>query len=122
MTEKEYPKFVEKTSPKTSKLKTMIWAFVVGGLICCIGEAAKDLLNHFFTLSDTQSSSYTTIVMIFIGSFFTALGLYDKLGRKAGAGSIVPITGFANSVASSAIEHNREGVIFGICAHIFTIA
>ncbi|MDR3263082.1 MAG: stage V sporulation protein AC [Clostridiales bacterium] len=122
MDKNTYPEFVKKTSPKTRKLKTMLWAFVVGGLICCVGEAIKDIIDKYFNLTAVQLSALATMSMIFLGSFFTALGLYDKLGRKAGAGSIVPITGFANSIVSSAIEHNREGVVFGICAQMFTIA
>ena len=66
--------------------------------------------------------AWTTVVMIFLGSFFTAIGVYDRLGRFAGGGSIVPITGFANSVVSPALEYNREGVFFGICAKMFVIA
>lgn len=122
MDKQQYSEFVKQTSPKTHKARTMLWAFLTGGLICCVGEAVKDVLSHFFNLTAYQLSSYTTCIMIFLGSFLTAVGLYDKIGRKAGAGSIIPITGFANSVAASAIEHNREGVFFGICAQLFTIA
>jgi stage V sporulation protein AC len=113
---------VKATEPKTPKMKTMLFAFIVGGLICCVGEAVKDGLEQIFRLPTDRLSALATVVMVFWGSFFTAVGLYDKLGRKAGAGSIVPITGFANSVVSSAMEHNREGVFFGICAQMFTIA
>ncbi|MDR2090207.1 MAG: stage V sporulation protein AC [Clostridiales bacterium] len=120
--QKEYSELIKKTEPKTPKTKTMLCAFAVGGLICCVGEAVKDVLDKLFTLTPVQLSAFVTAAMIFLGSLFTALGIYDKLGRKAGAGSIVPITGFANSVASSAIEHNREGVFFGICAQMFTVA
>jgi stage V sporulation protein AC len=122
MDKNEYSELVKATAPKTPKVKTMLSAFIVGGLICCVGEAVKDILDKFLKLTPVQLSAFVTIVMIFLGSFFTAVGLYDKLGRKAGAGSIVPITGFANSVVSSAMEHNREGVVFGICAQMFTIA
>jgi stage V sporulation protein AC len=122
MDKKEYSELVKETAPKTPKIKTMLSAFAAGGLICCVGEAVKDLSDKFLKLTPVQLSAFATIIMIFLGSFFTAAGLYDKLGRKAGAGSIVPITGFANSVVSSAMEHNREGVVFGICAQMFTIA
>jgi stage V sporulation protein AC len=100
----------------------MLWAFVIGGLICCVGEVIKDLLEGFLELTEEHVRAFTTMSMIFLGSFFTAVGLYDRLGRKAGAGSIVPITGFANSIVSSAMEHNREGVIFGVCSQLFTVA
>ncbi|MDR3294129.1 MAG: stage V sporulation protein AC [Clostridiales bacterium] len=122
MNKNEYPEFVEKTAPKTRKLKTMVWAFIIGGLICCVGEAIKDIFAAGFRLEGKSLASYVTMTMIFLGSLFTAFGLYDKLGRKAGAGSIVPITGFANSITASAMEHNREGVIFGVCTQLFTIA
>ncbi|MDR2046469.1 MAG: SpoVA/SpoVAEb family sporulation membrane protein [Clostridiales bacterium] len=122
MDKTEYLKFVEENSPKTRKVKTMLFAFIAGGSICCIGEAVRDVLDKILSPTAPQLSSYVTIIMIFLGSFFTAVGLYDKLGRKAGAGSVLPITGFANSVTSAAIEHNREGVVFGICAQMFTVA
>ena len=91
-------------------------AFVVGGLICMAGEGVHDAISALFpALPDEDVGSWTTVVMIFVGAFLTAIGVYDKIGRVAGGGSIIPITGFANSVVSPALEYNREGVFFGIC-------
>lgn len=119
----EYQQYVNKNVPKSPMVRTLIAAFIVGGLICCIGEGVGDILKVIFKdMSEENIGIWTGCIMIFLGSLFTALGLYDKLGRFAGAGSIVPITGFANSVISPAMEYNREGVFFGICAKMFVIA
>lgn len=123
MDKKEYQQYVQKTTPKTNEWKTIITAFLVGGTICVIGQLVKDGLSMIFkTLSETDIASLTTITMIFIGGFFTALGLYDRLGYYAGAGSIIPITGFANSIVSPAMEYNKEGIIYGVMAKMFTIS
>ena len=104
-------------------VRTLFAAFIVGGLICCVGEAISDVLKAIFkTMSEKDLAIWESCIMIFLGSLFTALGLYDKLGHFAGAGSIVPITGFANSIVSPAMEFNREGVFFGVCAKMFVIA
>lgn len=95
----------------------------MGGIICCIGEGIGDILQLIFKdMSDKDVATCESCIMIFLGSFLTALGLYDKLGHFAGGGSIIPITGFANSVVSPAMEYNREGVFFGVCAKMFVIA
>ena len=104
-------------------VRTLIAAFIVGGLICCIGEAIGDVLKVIFkTMTEKDVAIWESCIMIFLGSLLTALGLYDKIGHFAGAGSIVPITGFANSIVSPAMEFNREGVFFGVCAKMFVIA
>jgi len=114
---------VKQTIPKSSLWKTLLPAFIVGGLICCVGQVVSDVTKLIIPDIDKLSlGSVTSIIMIFLGSFFTGLGLYDKLGHYAGGGSIIPITGFANSIVSPAMEYNREGVVFGICAKMFTIA
>ena len=104
-------------------IRTLIAAFLVGGIICCIGEGVGDAIKAAFqSISDKEIATWESCVMIFLGSLLTAVGLYDKLGHFAGAGSIVPITGFANSIVSPAMEFNREGVFFGVCAKMFVIA
>ncbi len=119
----EYQDYVSKNAPKSPMVRTLIAAFVVGGIICCIGEGVGDVIKLIFKdMSEKDAAIWESCVMIFLGSFFTALGLYDKLGHYAGGGSIIPITGFANSVVSPAMEYNREGVFFGICAKMFVIA
>lgn len=120
---KLYQEYVSNTAPKSPMMRSIIAAFLVGGLICCIGEGIKDIIKLIEpTLQKEQVGSWVSISMIFLGSFLTALGVYDKIGHYAGAGSIVPITGFANSVVSPAMEYNREGIFFGVCAKMFIIA
>lgn len=104
-------------------IRTLIAAFLVGGIICCIGEGVGDAIKAVFqSISDKEIATWESCVMILLGSLLTAVGIYDKLGHFAGAGSIVPITGFANSIVSPAMEFNREGVFFGVCAKMFVIA
>ena len=120
---KEYQDYVSKNAPKSPMVRTLVAAFIVGGIICCIGEGIGDIIKLIFKdMSEKDVAIWESCIMIFLGSFFTALGLYDKLGHYAGGGSIIPITGFANSVVSPAMEYNREGVFFGICAKMFVIA
>lgn len=118
----EYLAYVHDNAPKTKQLKTLISAFLVGGSICSIGQLVSDLLKMWTSLDKDGIGAATSVILIFLGSLFTGLGLYDRLGRIAGGGSIVPITGFANSIVSPAMEFNQEGVIFGISAKMFVIA
>lgn len=118
----EYLAYVHENAPKTKQLKTLIPAFFVGGTICSIGQIVSDLLKMWTSLDKEGIGAATSVILIFLGSLFTGLGLYDRLGRIAGGGSIVPITGFANSIVSPAMEFNQEGVIFGISAKMFVIA
>lgn len=118
-----YQEYVKKTVPKTKELKTLLVAFLSGGVICMIGEGILDMYTYTLPmLGQEEIATLTTITLIFIGGFLTALGLYDKLGRYCGAGTIVPITGFANSIVSPAIEFNREGVFQGVMSKMFDIA
>ncbi len=120
---KEYQEYVKKSSPKSPMWRTLIAAFIVGGIICCIGEGFKDILMLAIdNLDEKKASIFASCIMIVLGSTLTALGVYDKIGHFAGGGSIIPITGFANSVVSPAMEYNREGVFFGVCAKMFVIA
>jgi len=120
---KAYAKYVENRLPKTKFFPSLIWAFLVGGLICCIGQAFFDLLKALLPeVQDKDIQAYTLIILIFLASLLTGLGVYDKIGAFAGAGSIVPITGFSNSIASPAVEFKREGWIFGVCVKMFSIA
>ncbi len=120
---KEYQEYVKQTSPKSPMVRTLFAAFIVGGIICCIGEGVGDIIKLLFeNMDDKQVGIYSSCFMMFLGSFLTAIGVYDKIGHFAGGGSIIPITGFANSVVSPAMEFNREGVFFGVCAKMFVIA
>lgn len=118
---KWYEAEFNRIKPKPPLLKNMVWAFVVGGLICTLGQVVQ---NYFMDLgfAKKEAAAPTAAVMIFLGAFFTGLGVYDELGRKAGAGSIVPITGFANSIVAPAMEFKREGYVFGLGAKMFLIA
>ena len=119
----DYREYVAKNAPRSPMLRSLVAAFVVGGLICCIGEGIKDAVSAIFpSMTEEDAGAWTTIILIFIGSFLTAIGVYDKIGRFAGGGSMIPITGFANSVVSPAIEHKREGVVLGLCANMFSVA
>ena len=108
--------------PKSPTGKMCLRAFWTGGLICCIGQAVRDLLDYFFALSGDQLAAATAIVMVFFGAFLTGIGVYDKLGAYAGAGTVVPITGFANSVVAPAIEFKPEGLVMGVAAKMFNLA
>ena len=119
----DYKLFVKENAPKSPMWRSLAAAFFVGGIICCIGEGVSDAIKAIFPDMTTEDvGAWTTVMMIFLGSLLTGLGVYDKLGHFAGGGSIIPITGFANSVVSPAMEYNREGVFFGVCAKMFVIA
>lgn len=119
--ESEYKSIVGKNTPKTKKLKGFLRAFLVGGFICITGEmigvAAKSS-----GISEKLTSMLIPCILIYFGTLLTGLGVYDRIGKFAGAGSIVPITGFANSMCAPAMEYRREGLITGIGAKIFTLA
>lgn len=120
--DKNYKKYVDEISPKPTYLKNYILAFIVGGIICMIGQGINDLYMQFANLDKMSAASATSITLIFIGAFLTGLGVYDLIGKRAGAGSIIPITGFANSIVSPAMEFKREGYVLGVGANLFKIA
>jgi len=117
----DYARLVSATTPPSRHLRGCLRAFWVGGLICCIGQALN-MLGEKLPLTELTAPMFTAVVLIFLGTTLTGLGVYDRIGRYAGAGSIVPITGFANSVAAPAIEYRREGVVLGVGARIFQLA
>ena len=121
-TNDNYLDYVKSISPKTNERRSLIRAFIVGGLICCIGQGMRYLFEFGLGLSGDELAAYVSAVMIFLGAFLTGLGVYDRIGKFAGGGSIVPITGFANSVVSPAIEFKTEGYIYGVAAKMFVIA
>lgn len=121
MNKQEYKKIAEKKLLPSNLLKNCTKAFLIGGGICTIGEGISTLYK-FWGMDKEMAGSVTSITLIFLGVLFTGLGLYSKLARHAGAGTIVPITGFANAVASPAIEAKTEGFVLGVAAKIFTIA
>lgn len=118
-----YNKYVEARIPKTKAWPSLFNSFWVGGVICMIGQGASDLLMYCFpSMSEQTASTYASIFLIFLASLLTGIGIYDKIGKFAGGGSIVPITGFSNSITSPAVEFKNEGIIFGMCVKMFTIA
>ena len=116
-----YSSYVKTVTPTNSLALNMTKAFVVGGLICAFGQIIINILEDY-NLNKDDIAAYTNIILILLAVIFTGFGLYSKLGEFSGAGSLVPITGFANSVAASAIEFKKEGQVFGIGCKIFTIA
>lgn len=119
--DKLYNQYVNQVTPKHSWLLNLIKAFISGGVICVIGQG---FLNFYIARGADKelAAAYTTLSLVFLAVLFTGLNLYQKFAKFAGAGSVVPITGFANSVAAPAIEFKKEGQVFGIGCKIFTIA
>ena len=120
-TKEEYSKYVDKKSPNSPILKNCFNAFWVGGLICTIGQVIKDFCMYK-GLDDTSSSTVVSIVLIAVAAILTGLNIFNKIGKFAGAGSLVPITGFANSIVSPAIEYKSEGYVMGVGGKMFTVA
>ena len=120
--QQEYDRLVKQVSPRSEVFGALIKAFVVGGLICCLGQGLNDIGEHLLLLDKTSESTLTSTALIFLSALLTGLGVYDKLGQFAGAGSIVPITGFANSIVSPAMEFKREGFVLGVGAKMFVVA
>ncbi len=121
MTDKEYQKYVDKKTPNSTLFKDMVWAFVVGGIICIIGQLISDGYKMLGFDTDTVSTA-TSVSLVFLGAFLTGIGVYDNIAKFAGAGTIVPITGFSNSVVSPAMEFKSEGLVLGVGAKMFVIA
>ena len=117
-----YLNYVKSVCPKTKEVRSLLRAFLVGGIICCIGQGVRFVLETFLGLSGDELAGYVSMAMIFTGAFLTGLGVYDRIGKFAGGGSIVPITGFANSVVSPAMEFKTEGYVYGVAAKMFIIA
>ncbi|MCD8373031.1 MAG: stage V sporulation protein AC [Clostridia bacterium] len=118
---KNYLNYVKKLDPPTKHFKNCLAAFGVGGLICSVGQFFRYMLEYA-GLSGDELAGAVSVLLIFCGCLLTGLGVYDRIGRYAGAGSIVPITGFANSVTSPAIEFRTEGYVFGTAAKMFIVA
>ena len=121
LTKAEYQKMLEKRAPKSPILGDVFRAALIGGAICTLGQAVVNFYKDRGLDADSAAAA-TSITMIFLGGLFTALHLYDKLAKRAGAGTIVPITGFANAVVAPAIEFKTEGFILGTAAKMFAVA
>ena len=121
MTNEEYNEYIRKKQPRSPLGMDMLRAFLVGGLICAGGEGLRTLYISF-GLDAESAGTAVSISLVFLGALFTGLGLYDDIARFAGAGTLVPITGFANSVVSPAIDFKSEGFVTGMAAKMFTVA
>lgn len=121
-TNNEYNQYVETVTPVYSCFLNCIRAFLVGGIICTIGQAIFQVGVDSFGLSEEDASGYVSLILVFLSVLLTAFNLYFPIVKYGGAGALVPITGFANSVAAPAIEYQKEGQVFGIGVKIFTIA
>jgi len=121
MTPEEYQALVKRMAPRSPILRDTALAFLVGGAICCVGQAIGDWYGYL-GLSRQDAATATSVTLVFLSALFTGLGLYHKLARYAGAGTLVPITGFANAVASPAIDFRAEGVVTGTAVKMFTVA
>lgn len=121
MTDKQYARLVKERSPKSPLGKDCAWAFCVGGGICVLGQF---LMNRYgaMGLEQQEASAWTSITLVALSALFTGLSLYDDLAKHAGAGTLVPITGFANAISAPAVEFKTEGFILGVGAKMFTIA
>ena len=120
-TNKEYQEFVNQKSPNSPLLKNCINSFWVGGLICTIGQVIMEVCKYRGLDTDT-CGTIVSISLIFLSAFLTSLNLFNRIGKFAGAGSLIPITGFANSIVSPAIEYKSEGYVMGVGAKMFTVA
>ena len=121
MTNQDYGKLVNERSQPSPMGKNIVWAFLVGGAICTVGQGLMNLFQSY-GLDKEQAGTAVSVTLIFAAALLTGLGLFDKLAKRAGAGTLVPITGFANAMVSPALEFKSEGLITGTAAKLFTVA
>ena len=121
MTKQEYTDYVARRAPKSTSVKDVLCSFIFGGLICCVGQGILMAYEHL-GLDGENAKAVTSITLVFIGALLTALHLYDRLAKVARAGTLVPITGFANAVTASAIEFRSDGLVTGTAAKMFVVA
>lgn len=117
-----YQEYVDTKVPKPSLLAGCLWAFFVGGIICTVGQVIHMIIENHYQYSHLDVSNIVTLILVFIGAFLTGLGVYDIIGERAGAGSLIPITGFANSIVAPAMEFKTEGFILGVASKMFSLA
>ena len=122
MTEKEYQQRVKELIPRSKTGLMCLKAYLVGGLICCLGQLIQDMGRMWLDLDRDQAGALCSLSLIFLAGLLTALGVFDRIAAFAGAGTVVPITGFANSIVSPAMEFRSEGLITGTAAKLFQIA
>lgn len=120
--EEDYQKLAKKHQPRPNVFKNCLKAFVVGGAICTFGQGLSKMYVSWFGFSPDKAGDPTVATLIFISCLLTGLGVYDRIGQWAGAGTAVPVTGFANSIASTALEHRSEGFVLGVGGNMFKLA
>jgi stage V sporulation protein AC len=118
----DYKKNIKPYHPKPNYVKNCIRAFWTGGLICAFGQLIATFYVTYFNFTETTAGNPTVATLILIASLLTGFGVYDKIGQFAGAGSLVPVTGFANSITSAALEHKSEGIVLGVATNLFKLA
>ena len=122
MTNKEYGQYVNARSKSSPSVKNCLWAFCVGGLICTLGQLLLTFYKDYCGLEQDDAAAAVSVTLILLSAVLTGLGIFDKIAKHAGAGTLVPITGFANAVVSPALEFKSEGLVMGVAAKMFVIA
>ena len=122
MTKETYKKYADARAPKSPLLRDCTRAFLVGGLICCIGQALTDIYTKLCGMEKQDAGTLTAATLVLAAAILTGLGVFDRIAKFAGAGTLVPITGFANAVVSPAIDAKSEGLILGVGAKVFSVA
>ena len=122
MNKDTYARFADAHAPRSPIVKGCLWAFFVGGSICTVGQILHDVFQNLCSFSEQTAGTLTSISLILVAVILTALGVFDNIAKHAGAGTLVPITGFANAVVSPAIDSRAEGLVLGVGAKIFTVA
>ncbi|WP_068785973.1 stage V sporulation protein AC [Paenibacillus phocaensis] len=121
-TQQQYQRLANAHEPKRPVAVNCLRAFLVGGLICLFGECIRQAFIHFADMSEKEAANPTVAILVILSVLLTSFGVYDKIAQWAGAGTAVPVTGFANSMASTAIEHRPEGLVLGVAAGMFQLA
>ncbi|CAH8769629.1 stage V sporulation protein AC [Paenibacillus dendritiformis] len=122
ISEQEYKQIAKQREPSRPVWKNCVRAFLVGGTICLIGQAIEQILITFFDMTKKDAAGPTVVILVLASVILTSLGVYDKLAQWAGAGTAVPVTGFANSMCSAALEHRSEGLVLGVGGNMFKLA
>ena len=122
LSKETYPKYASARAPKSPMGKNCLLAFLVGGLICTLGQGLTDVYGKLCGLPKEDAGTLTAATLVLLAAVLTGLGLFDRVAKRAGAGTLLPITGFANAVVSPAIDSKSEGLVLGVGAKIFTVA
>ena len=119
----DYLSYVESKSPKTGWFNSLLHAFLIGGAICCLGQMFGDIIKSFYPMMDILTvGTWSSIIIVALTIILTAFGCFDRIAKVGGAGTFIPISGFANSIASCAIEYKKEGLVFGVGSKMFFVA